>query len=397
MEFEYYPHTGWMLKKSIHGFFTVFLLCLLVSVPLPCHAALIEGIVLSSGGPVADGAVAAYPDYFSLVSNEKAIVSLPGEKPGQFRLELEPGSYFLTARGTRDGRNLYAYHGRNPISVSEDYRWLPFLVVEAKTVATMEGPPGIEGVVTFKGRPLDKGVVSAYYPEEEPFRGMGLLSNSLDEDGSFRFDLDPGHYVIVARQHRSGPNLGPLAPGDLFCFPAANPLQVLPSRTTFIEIPCYPRDDLEAFLDEDGLDPRGRKESLRRSATRRDTPLPSKGMFGPAEATPPAVLAGRVVDSQGEPRPGLFVTVYPATDTPLFQMHAIRRKSEFMAITDEKGRYRLGLDSGVYYLVAREKVGEAPVPGEYYGLYEGNANHSVTLETGRLTADADIVVERIMP
>lgn len=386
--------TSSLFRKA---FFIGFLLCLVVSTFLPCHAALVEGIVLSPKGPVADGSVAAYPDFPSLVADEKAIVSLAGEKPGEFRLELESGRYFLIARGTRDGRNLYAYHGRNPVIISETYRWLPFFVVEAKAVVTTKGLPGIEGVVRFKGKPLAKGVVSVYFPEDAPFRGMGLLSNTLDADGRFRFDLDPGSYVIVARQHRSGANLGPLAPGDLYCFPAANPLQVLPSRTTNIEIPCYPRDDLESFLDDDVLDPRGRKESLRRSATRQDTPLQGKDPFGGAWSKPPAVLAGLVMDTEGAPRPGLFVAAFPAGGIPFFQMHVIRRKTEFMAITDDKGRYRLALDSGTYYLIAREKVGEAPIPLEYYGLYEGNANHSITLEAGNLTANADIVVERIMP
>jgi hypothetical protein len=47
--------------------------------------------------------------------------------------------------------------------------------------------------------------------------------------------------------------------------------------------------------------------------------------------------------------------------------------------------------------VAREKIGEAPDNPELYGLYEGNANHSITVEPGFENSAVDITVESIMP
>jgi hypothetical protein len=46
-------------------------------------------------------------------------------------------------------------------------------------------------------------------------------------------------------------------------------------------------------------------------------------------------------------------------------------------------------------MVARELIGTAPVKGEYYGLYEGNADHSVILEKAPVEG-IDIVVSRVM-
>jgi hypothetical protein len=78
-------------------------------------------------------------------------------------------------------------------------------------------------------------------------------------------------------------------------------------------------------------------------------------------------------------------------------MYVLRMKTEHMTRTDSKGFFRLELRSGSYYLVARERVGDAPIAGEYYGIYEGNPNHSLVLAPNEIKTGVHIVAESIMP
>jgi hypothetical protein len=52
---------------------------------------------------------------------------------------------------------------------------------------------------------------------------------------------------------------------------------------------------------------------------------------------------------------------------------------------------------GIYYLQARQKIGEAPDRLEYYGLYEGNQNHAIRINPGETRSNINIPVTRIMP
>lgn len=361
-------------------------------------AAQIEGIVITPAGPLADSQVLAYPDFSSLASGSNGIASRPGEKPGQFGLELEPGKYFFIARGSENGNRMYSYHGLNPVTVPEEYMWLPFFAVQSSLPEYSEGAAGIGGVVTYKGKPLQAGMVSAYPLSSTSFRGMGLLTNTLDQNGRFWFDLEPGSYVVIARKRLGNSNMGPLQKGDLFCYADANPIQVLESQSCEMEIFCYPRDDLNAFLENRQQDPRGRREERRRTASLYETEFEDAAQIRATMLQRAVTVGGTITDLSGKPMEGLYVTAYPADQFPLFQMYVIRLITKYMAQTDESGQYQLNLEAGgTYYLVAREKIGEAPDHLEFYGLYEGNPNHSITVGPDMDTSKVDIVVERIMP
>ena len=115
------------------------------------------------------------------------------------------------------------------------------------------------------------------------------------------------------------------------------------------------------------------------------------------DTSKPAFISGRVTDINGMSLNDLYISAYPTGDVNLFQMYVLRLKTKHMTRTDEKGFFRLELGSGSYYLVAREKVGDAPLAGEYYGIYEGTPNHSINLKPNEVKAGVHIFAETIMP
>lgn len=385
------PRPFALLKLQL---WTALLLTLTLADTLPASATTIEGIVLTAQGPATSAQVSAYRTFTDLHRQTNAIVSRPGAKPGLYTLDLTPGRYFLTAKGQDQGHSLFSYHGLNPITITDSPQWIPFFVLPVRAAQCEPGFQGIGGRILYKDAPLSHGSVSVYTMDDEPFRGMGVLTNSITDDGRFWFDLAPGSYMVIARQRQDDSAIGPLKKGDLFCFTAANPIAVQPATACSVDLLCYPRDDLDGYLLANATDPRGRKQSARRDASLEKASMQGgvKGGSGPI-----SVIAGRVTDLEGVPKPDLVVSAYPADDLPLFQMFILRFKSDYLAKTDPKGFFRLELKPGSYYLVAREKVGDAPTPQELYGLYEGSANHSLTVHQGESKSGVQLIVEPIMP
>jgi hypothetical protein len=385
------------LTRLFFFLFSVSALCV-PAFPGEVSALLIEGVVLTENGPVDGAVVTAYPDYTSLRTRQNGFLSTPGEKTGQFRITLPQGKYYLVARGyDADATPLYAYHGLNPVHVQEEYRWIPLMALPVTKARCGPGFQGIGGRVLYKGMPAAGSSVSVYALDDEPFRGMGLLTNTVPEDGSFWFDLDPGRYVIIARKRHHGGAIGPIKKGDLLCYFAANPVQVLPAQSCDIDVSCYPRDDIDTFFKQGAVDPRGKKEQKRRSASLREMDETESTRLLAGDIQKPAIISGRVTTLEGIPLGGLYISAYPADKVRLFQMYVLRMKTNHMTRTDDRGFFRLEVQNGPYYLVARERIGDAPVAGEYYGLYEGTPNHSITLKPNEIKTGVHIVAESIMP
>jgi len=385
-----------LLKANAAMTFIPVLFLVLLFCRQPAWGGVLEGVVFSHDGPVAESRVIAYPDFESLVRHEKSIESSSGEKGGQFKLKLAPGVYYLVATGEQDGRKLFSYHGLNPITVSDEYRWLPFFLTPEKEPVCKEGQgTGISGLVSYRDVPLDHGVVSVYKSREGKFRGMGLLTNTIGDNGLFHFNLEPGSYAVVARQKKKEGGIGPVMQGDLFCYPSTNPIVIEEDRLCDLAIECYPRDNLEEYLAEGAENPQGRRHEKRRHASLWD--------IQPEEAQTrilvrPATISGTVTDLNGRPVENLVVTAYPSMGIDPFQMHILRLITENRARTDDQGRFRIELPGGgLYYLQAREKIGAAPERLEYYGLYEGNRNHAIRINPGESRSRINIQVAKIMP
>jgi hypothetical protein len=376
--------------------FNVFLIILAVFLPSVSLAGVVDGIVLSNDGPVLDATVLAYPDYQSLLNHQGAVTAVSTKKPGEFHMELPAGGYYFIARNSDHSKPLYAYHGRNPIVVSDGKQWLPLFALPDEDAQCKDGFQGIGGQALYNDTPLTSGSVSVYDVNDEPFRGMGILTNTIGEDGNFWFDLAPGRYMIFARQRQEASAMGPLKDHDLFCYSAASPINIRAAHYCQVNLFCYPRNNLQVFLNKNAIDPRGSHESGRRLAS-----LEGNKAIAGTDSTSLnknfAIIAGRVTDIQESPISQLVVSAYPADDLNLFAMYIVRFKSKFMARTNEKGFFRLELPAGSYYLVARQMMAEAPASGEYYGLYEGNSNHSIQVNPGESHTGIQILVSRVMP
>jgi hypothetical protein len=76
-------------------------------------------------------------------------------------------------------------------------------------------------------------------------------------------------------------------------------------------------------------------------------------------------------------------------------MHYLRLMPDGQTLTDSSGSYRIDLpNEEEYFLLAREYSGQAPVKGEWYGLYEGSVDHSVS--PAKRSDDVNISVSRVM-
>ncbi|MEW6602379.1 MAG: right-handed parallel beta-helix repeat-containing protein [Nitrospirota bacterium] len=352
-------------------------------------ASLVEGIVLSYEGPVETLIVNAYLSFSDMTAGIPAYVSTAGEKKGFYRLDLPPGEYIMTASGKIGNREFFSFHGANPIKVEEQNLWVPFMTVPVANAVVKDSPAArLNGKATFRGRPVEGAQISIYSPTDPTFRGMGFLTSSTDADGKFRFDPVPGEYVVIARKRKDFIGIRPLRKNDLFCYYPGNPVSVSSQKETEVEIPCYPKDDLESFLDEKVYPSILVKKSANDSIRLRESLL--------KEEVTIFTIRGRVTDRDGHPMKDLYVMAYKGTSSPMFKMLYLRTMPEYLVKTDADGYYTIhAREEGIYYMVARELIGEAPAKGENYGLFERNANHSVKIEKDSIDS-VNIMVSKLM-
>lgn len=371
----------------------LIVLILIFCLPSISTATAVDGIVLSHNGPVSDVRVMAYHSAMDMIKGQAAVIARQTKKPGEYHFDLPAGKYFFT---TRDSKNqLYAYHGRNPIEIHGPRQWLPLFALPARPARCKAGFQGLGGQVIYKGKVLRQGSVSVYNTGDVPYRGMGVLTNTIGHDGRFWFNLEPGQYMLFARQRHDSSTMGPLKRGDLFCFSAASPITIKPAADCQVDLYCYPRDDIDSFLNAKALDPRAGHERQRRRDSLEATTVTIPGHQ--VKGRDFAIIAGRITNLANLPVGGLFISAYSADDQRLFEMYIVRFKSKYMTRSNNQGLFRLELPAGSYYLVARQHMGEAPVSGEYYGLYEGDSNHSIKVKGGEFLTGIQLKVSHIMP
>lgn len=338
----------------------------------------VEGRVFSDNGPFAGAIVSVYRQYSEIRADKPFMVSGPTDRDGLFSLELPAGQYYFTARGALQGKDYFSFHANNPINVQATNIWMPFMVSQVGAPVYRQGEPGIRGRVTFKGRPLTDGYITAYLPTDRTFKGLGFKTESLNSDGSFYLALTPGEYVLVAKKISDNSGLRPPQRGDLVGHFPGNPVEVRSGQEVEVEVPCYPRGDRSAFSDVPAI--------KANDFTILDELAQAAG----------AGIRGRVIDINGRPLKGVYVLAY-LTSEEVFQMFHLSHGTPYSAVTDSRGDYFIPLDStGDYYVVARDTLGDGPHRGEFYGLYQDHPMHRVSYAQGDLITDINITAGKTM-
>jgi hypothetical protein len=282
--------------------------------------------------------------------------------------------------------------------------------------------------VTFREAPLPGARVEAYRDfgkkDEHP-----VAAGVAGDDGTALFFLPPGRYYLVSGWRKDGEYDRPIEPGDRFAYFGGNPVYIAggPERQLFLGLEEFqepPRTvegegkgtGVSGYVREGDapvaaahvfayLRPGSGFRAMGFAASAPTTEdgsflldLPSGkyfliarkraggGLAGPLRKGDAAFIEGRILDRKGNPVSGVYAALY---DNP----NLLNRPVFLSEVTGKDGRYRLPVPvPGNYYLGARTGYGGAPAPGDLYGRYEGNPEHSVTVRAGDRLTGADIVV-----
>ena len=205
------------------------------------------------------------------------------------------------------------------------------------------------------GEPVEKAYVYAYTGAPRLRAAeMGIIgitdwvSHGSAADGSFKLDLPPGDYYIVARKRASGANYGPLSKGDWYDHSKA-------TLVTHIRKGHYTECNFVLIELTEPLFFQGLTQKDRETDTG---------------------IRGRLLDENGKHVPGTFVMGYKDDD--------MYRLPDFAStLTDDEGNYTLYLPAGGrYWLAGRFFAMKVPVQGEPFARYEGSDDHSVVVKEG---------------
>lgn len=338
----------------------VFLI-LLLAIPSILLASMFEGRVVNGEKPLAGVVVTAHSSLDS--SSQEIARSTVSDNEGYYKLEIPQGTYALF--GWDETRSLFAFCGRNPVTLAGKSAWAGLQSVPAVTVVTTpyddEYSGAIEGQVINDGVPLEGAYVYLYLDVAEDLKGQGYrLSLPTGPDGFFRFDgLPESNYFLVARSRQNGQRVGPVQAGDLFGVYPGNPLTARSGEIQVIQIHTVTK----------------LKDALQSEA------------FG--RATGP-VIKGTVVDSSGMGVAGVHVFAY------VDRVIGHQRPAAISVPTSSDGHFIIHLpEPGTYYVGAREAYGDSPAPGELFGMYEKSADHGLTVTMGQNLDSVRIVVEPV--
>ncbi|HBT82938.1 MAG: hypothetical protein A2091_12575 [Desulfuromonadales bacterium GWD2_61_12] len=339
-----------------------FLFPLLLLLPLTAPAAVIAGRVVRGGEPVAGVRVEAHAglDF----SSPPLVLAPPTAVDGSYRLELPAGRYALVARDEQ--RGLFAFCGRNPVSVGEgETVWAGLQAVATVAPSYRQGDDAmtgaVEGRVVAEGKPLADAVVTLYLDAGEDLKGQGYrISLPTGSDGLFAFDgLPESDYFLVVRRRAAGGRVGPVLEGDYFALYAGNPLPAYAGKIVTVEL----------------------------EAVRKVREVAGSETFARASGL---ALRGVVVDGAGRPVAGVHVFAY------VDKVIGHKRPEAISPPTGADGVFTLAVPQpGRYYVGARQQYGDSPAPGELFGMYDAGADHGVEVAPGKLPAELRVTVDAV--
>ena len=333
-------------------------ICALPLMDVQVNATSLSGKASYGDRPASGVVVAAFPvSSISLAGKAPHQSEMTGED-GLFAIELPPGQYYLLA----NGKDLFSYYGRNPLSVPEEgLAEINLMMVESggkSPRSEVYFDSGVVGTVTHNGKPVSGASMSVYTDLSSHLKGFGFgASPPTDESGYFELPLDAGTYYLVVRLRQSGEFAGPLRAGDLFGYYPLNPLSLKVGEVSRIIIPLI---EVPAKVEKF-----------------------ASTLFG--ETT----ISGTIVDVDGKPLPGMRALLY--TDSSM-----LNRPEYVSRPTGSDGKFVLSFpQGGTYFLAARDQLGGTPAPGELYGRFAGSEDGSLTVKDGKTVEGVKIIVEEV--
>ena len=206
----------------------------------------------------------------------------------------------------------------------------------------------VTGRVMFHAKPVPGATVYAYTDPAELFRKESAPPVTSGPDGRFKMKLPRGEFYLAAMKKLAGPDKGSdasrladagrPAPGDLYAFYGGNPVVIDPFRKAKITI------------------------NLMVKPKNRETTVCKEKEKGGIEGT---------VTLDGKPLDGVTLYIYLDSDS------SFRGLGYYMSPpTGVDGRFKMRMNEGTYYLVARKRMNrEVTGPlkvGDYYGYLDIN-------------------------
>ncbi len=332
------------------------LLLLLLSVTSVLATSGVKGRIAWRGELVPGVKVRAYLSIPDIAAGKVVATSAPAAVDGTYRLDLPPGSYYLTARdyeGEPHPGNHFCYYSGAPILVQpKSFTNVGFnlirIPVEASPIAGKRS--GIRGEISYQGELLGRVYLYVYKEAKDGFKGPGYFIQPV-EKGRFRLRLPPGEYYLLARKRLKGGQYGPIEIGDYFNYYYGNPVTIRAGEEQEVKIETVTR----------------------------------LSMLEEGETVPFRGVQGVVTGPGGAPAKGVVVFAYrrpEMTGTP----------DLFSPPSGDDGHFQLVLpDLGPYYLLAREAFGGPAGEGELYGRYD---KEGITLDPEHPIREVTIHVER---
>jgi hypothetical protein len=230
---------------------------------------------------------------------------------------------------------------------------VPPLPLSALPVGT-----GVSGRVTLNGASAANVGVYAYAKTGSGFKGNDFQATVRTNDkGEFALELPPGQYYLLARLRADkSVDLGPLHKGDLLGYDPRNPIVVEEGHYVAVSVPLVPLKMLK---------------SLAESSTFR-----------------PGTIEGRIIDRDGRPVSGAYAALYE-------KPRMVERPAFRSEPAGADGRFQISVPvPGSYFLGARSGYGGAPAVGGWFGAWNGNAEHSISIKRGDTRVGIEIVVDR---
>ncbi|MDD5761805.1 MAG: NosD domain-containing protein, partial [bacterium] len=215
----------------------------------PVTGAEVRGVFAAGMLPVAGGHVRAYVSIAGGFWSDDPVAAARTDESGLYRLPVPPGRYFVVGKAEIPAGSLFAFPGKNPVSVEYGETadvGLPAVAVPSAPSLRLSAAsrPSIAIRATLDGEPVAGATVQASRPDRPDFRGPGEASAVTGESGSATLYLPPGKYLLSAKKRTTGAPLGMVEEGGLFGVYPFSPVDLPAGTSVAVEIPMFEKRGL---------------------------------------------------------------------------------------------------------------------------------------------------------